>query len=446
MKFSFPHLFVMVFVAVQLSKVVEGQGSQKNCQKPKGTEGESWTEGCIRQTCKDGVWMATLEKTVCCYEREAVTPNKNIITTTSQDGCTTTTLDCTLDDGQAKMVFSAENSCPKPATENQIEELTQMLEEHAKTNHCSCGSRTGTTTTPAPTRNTNIDGIFITGGSAGRGPASGVVTSEVFIPETGKTCSLPNADLPDDRSSHTMDTLGNTPVVCGGKSPWTVTSCLHFTPTSASGVWTNYATTLESRETHSSWVSSAGLVLLGGWHSVSTEMVPSGGGNFSLEGNARSACAIADKDSVIITGGNDGKTVSSTVARYNLQGHVENLPEMNQGRSSHGCGSYISGGTMVLVVAGGDHGGKTTSSTEKLPIGATAWTTAATLPRRLTYVPSVSMNNRVYIIGGYCDGEVRGEILAFDGEDWTEVGQLKVARASHAATKIDTFTMVGVCN
>ena len=84
----------------------------------------------------------------------------------------------------------------------------------------------------------------------------------------------------------------------------------------------------------------------------------------------RNACAIADKDSTIITG---GMQTMKVVARYNLQvgfgtiyivlyctlhtllnilykGHVEDLPEMIQGRQYHGCGSYFSGGTMVSMV------------------------------------------------------------------------------------------------
>ena len=35
------------------------------------------------------------------------------------------------------------------------------------------------------------------------------------------------------------------------------------------------------------------------------------------------------------------------------------------------------------------------------------------------------------------ENSMRAEVLAFDGEDWKEVGQLKKARKYHAATKID---------
>ena len=40
------------------------------------------------------------------------------------------------------------------------------------------------------------------------------------------------------------------------------------------------------------------------------------------------------------------------------------------------------------------------------------------------------------IIGGYDGVQARSEILSYSGVDWTEVGQLKSARASAAATTI----------
>merc|ERR1719427_303298 len=101
---------------------------------------------------------------------------------------------------------------------------------------------------------------------------------------------------------------------------------------------------------------------------------------------------------------------------------------MNQGRSSHGCGSYYSGGTMVLIIAGGQddsYGGPAISSTEKMTTGATAWTTINPLPRTLYNVATVSMDNSIILLGGSHDGSGMAEILAFDGEHWKEVGQLQ---------------------
>ena len=53
-------------------------------------------------------------------------------------------------------------------------------------------------------------------------------------------------------------------------------------------------------------------------------------------------------DSVILTG---GEYSDRMVSRYDLQGFVEDLPQLVQGRYGHGCGSYLRGdGTQVSVV------------------------------------------------------------------------------------------------
>ena len=81
-----------------------------------------------------------------------------------------------------------------------------------------------------------------------------------------------------------MDTIGNIPVICGGYGDAARISCLHFTPASASGIWSNYAS-IKERVYHTSWVSSAGLVLMGGLgRGMYAEIVnvPSGDGDFSL--------------------------------------------------------------------------------------------------------------------------------------------------------------------
>ena len=60
---------------------------------------------------------------MCCYEREAFTPNTTITATTAQDGCTMASVDCESDGDKAKMVFKIVNNCQKLSTENQMDEL-----------------------------------------------------------------------------------------------------------------------------------------------------------------------------------------------------------------------------------------------------------------------------------------------------------------------------------
>merc|ERR1719427_2482067 len=102
---------------------------------------------------------------------------------------------------------------------------------------------------------------------------------------------------------------------------------------------------------------------------------------------------------------------------------------------------------MVLIVAGGADASSTPlSSTEKMTTGATAWTTINPLPRTLYGMATVSMDNSIILLGGYDGYRARAEILAFDGEDWKEVGQLQEARYMHAATMLDITDLMDFCN
>ena len=55
----------------------------------------------------------------------------------------------------------------------------------------------------------------------------------------------------------------------------------------------------------------------------------------------RETCGFADEDddSYIITGGGDYPY--TTVSKYNKDGWMEDLPDLNKGRYFHGCGTYL---------------------------------------------------------------------------------------------------------
>ena len=107
--------------------------------------------------------------------------------------------------------------------------------------------------------------------------------------------------------------------------------------------------------------------------------------------------------------------------------------------------------------------GEAISSTERMAIGALAWTTVNALPRALYNMALVTVGNLVYLTGMskniliniqsvYSaggqdeDNEPRSEILVLDGEDWRHVGQLQMTRRDHAATMIDTASFMEFCN
>ena len=84
----------------------------KTCEiKLQGNDGESQTDGCLKLTCKNGVWRPSIDQTVCCYDGEAFTPGGIIIEKTGQDGCTISSIRCVSDiDNKAEMVIDVSSS------------------------------------------------------------------------------------------------------------------------------------------------------------------------------------------------------------------------------------------------------------------------------------------------------------------------------------------------
>ena len=121
-------------------------------------------------------------------------------------------------------------------------------------------------------------------------------SSELFIPATGETCDLPGFSF--QRTYHTVDYftdrnyLGSgtdsIAVVCGteyyGVINYNSKKCEMLDLTTGSGSWRRASSTSSFRTGQSSWVSSAGLVLMGGSDGgmSTTEIWPDGGANFTL--------------------------------------------------------------------------------------------------------------------------------------------------------------------
>ena len=102
--------------------------------------------------------------------------------------------------------------------------------------------------------------ILITGGWDNPG------TTEVYFPGANKGCKVPKYALPAVVHSTTMDTFGNKTLICGGGEIQNY--CLEFTPNSefaSSTVWTKFTDLQMNRWEHTSWVSSSGVVLIGGY-------------------------------------------------------------------------------------------------------------------------------------------------------------------------------------
>jgi len=314
------------------------------------------------------------------------------------------------------------------STKNLTQRILHLLEEHTK---------------PPP------PGIVITGGFYG----GTLVTTELFIPSTGKTCSI--KDLPVGRYYHTLDQLEDGSLVaCGGQGDSsTQKSCLRFEGSAPHGEWTDYSTLVYDRYTHTSFAYQGKILMMGGSGSRKTTELVREGEKYNLQQDTRYACGINDGSSVIVTGGIDGSSRLKTVSRYNLEGFMESMPSLITARSSHGCGSFTNQDNIkVYVVAGGSVGNTPyLRSTELLSATASAWEAGQDLPDRgLSSLTSVSLDKSFVILGGYCykdcpsDQKYRSEILSFDGT-WKKKGSLTGGR-SGAAASLFTVPQEMECN
>jgi len=279
------------------------------------------------------------------------------------------------------------------------------------------------------------EGILVSGGT--KSPAS----VEVFIPSSGETCSLPRL-LQGGRYSHTMDTLEDRVVVCGGGDyDYSYKTCHSL----EGGVWTISHHLAQWRALHNSWVQDDKVILLAGWYSPYTsEVVGEGVEAFPIEHKTSYACSIPDlsTDSVIITGGYHNKQI---VSRYDSLGFVEDLPSLLSERVSHGCGAYYrdSDGEQVLLVAGGhDNNGNTHDSTELLVGAASEWVYSVPLPRKIWSLQGVTAGGILYMAGGEAIGDDEDtflyldEVLAWHEDGWVVAGKMSAPRVDHAATTI----------
>jgi len=256
----------------------------------------------------------------------------------------------------------------------------------------------------------------------------------------GQHCNV--ADLPDERYSHTQ----NQNIVCGGgPGNETQTSCLEF----KSGAWKHSHQLLYPRYGHTSWTTpDGGILLVGGYYSNTTTEVLSllsDEGDttelFSLEYPNSYSCLIDEGETFLLVGGFQHE---SSVSRYNIDGWLENLDDLNTGRFNHGCTQYQDAsneGEMVNVVCGGfDSSYSFQDSCEVNIMGTTHWTTIGGLPRTLAGLRGINVGGHVLMSGG--EDSTYGtfdEVYELDvsTKQWNTVGNMIGGHKYHALTVVD---------
>ena len=90
-----------------------------------GVNGETYIEGCVKHTCKKGVWRPSIDKSTCCFNGEAFEFGSRI--STVDDDCITAYLECT--NNGIETVISISPHC-SPAQKIQVNEIKDLLKQH----------------------------------------------------------------------------------------------------------------------------------------------------------------------------------------------------------------------------------------------------------------------------------------------------------------------------
>ena len=124
-------------------------------------------------------------------------------------------------------------------------------------------------------------GVLVTGGWSEGADGDRLDTTEMFLPSTGKTCTLQR--MPKARHGHTLDQLDDGKLLaCGGLA--TSKTCHQFTPSLPHGTWSLYTSSLvHSRAMHTSLLTEGKLLLLGGDESKNTTEVVGEGESYNLQ-------------------------------------------------------------------------------------------------------------------------------------------------------------------
>merc|ERR1712179_503773 len=120
----------MRFILLALVYNIVRVACVERCSHPQAEDGHQISEGCLLRTCKAGMWRTALAGNLCCYKRTAYTINTTISSTMSKDGCVKADIDCVEEiPGQAKTILSMKNYCEEYATQEQIEEIKELVRQ-----------------------------------------------------------------------------------------------------------------------------------------------------------------------------------------------------------------------------------------------------------------------------------------------------------------------------
>ena len=113
-------------------------------------------------------------------------------------------------------------------------------------------------------------------------------------------------------------------------------------------------------------------------------------------------------------------SITAKSCRYDVNGFVEELPQLPENRHSHACAALPitkvrqkqnQPFVQTFIVAGGVAPSGRTSSVVTLLHGATTWTPLASLPRTLAWAHALIVGGKMRVTGGYDGSSDRSEVV-----------------------------------
>jgi len=300
---------------------------------------------------------------------------------------------------------------------------------------CSDPEAPGVTETPSTT-----EVIMITGGwgKIRENTGGALRRVELMFSNGSHVCDLES--LPVKTGGHSQMEL----LLCGGFD--NLYTCFDF----YNGFWQSHTKILKHRRKNAgSWIRKDKVLLIGGSYSDNTtEAITFDGqhseSTFQPAHRSKSVCVInLDEDNrIVIPGGSIGK---KTVTLYDNDYSAHELPLLNEGRDSHGCGSFINNqNKLVLIVAGGLNRGRNPLSSTEMFVGldAEAWIMGEPLPSPRHGARGVSIGNDFYLTGGKKAPRYLKEILKLndEGTNWIKIGTMKYGSSYHGVSVVPAET------
>ena len=76
-----------------------------------------------------GVWRSSLAPDLCCYQGKAYSPGTIVSSTMSLDHCVKAGLECMEQMGETKLLLNMKNFCAEYATQEQVEDIKDLIEK-----------------------------------------------------------------------------------------------------------------------------------------------------------------------------------------------------------------------------------------------------------------------------------------------------------------------------